>query len=173
MKLLLWPLLLFSTGIPAAPLQISDLVRDWEPNKLHFRKEYNLLFQSRKDLLELDNAATFEFDGRKYLIATGSTITNEPVTPEEFKRRKIVAYSKAKRAAVEYLNGMKISSKTTFKEVIIRTITGDKTTIKVLKSMDEQIHRTIKGRLGGLKPIAEWTSKDGDSYFRAILVEIK
>lgn len=158
---------------PAASPQISDLVRGFKPDKLHFRKEYNLFFQSRVDLLDLDNAATFELNGRKYLIATGSTITKETVTPEEIMRRKIVAYSKAKRAAVEYLNGMKISFKSTSEEVIVRTITGDKTTVKVFKSMDRQIHTTIKGRLGGFKPIAEWTSKDGDSHFRALVIEIK
>ena len=132
------------------------------------KPEFLPIFLANPILLEIDGATLFEVKGIKYFVATGSTVINAKRTPKEILRRRTVAKSKAYRAAVEFLKGVKVEAKTRLFEKVVETTDGKKTTVQIVESLEETLRTKVKGKIRGYPIIGSWTSPDGLLYFQAI-----
>jgi hypothetical protein len=154
-------------GMSLPSLHAADLSKQAGNFKLT-KPEFRPIFLANPILLEIDGATLFEVKGIKYFVATGSTGINAKRTPTEILRRRTVAKSKAYRAAVEFLKGVKVEAKTRLFEKVVETTDGKKTTVQIVESLEETIRTKVKGKIRGYPIIGSWTSPDGLLYFQAI-----
>lgn len=111
-------------------------------------------------------------DNSLWLIGVGTT-TRRDTSATEFIRQQKMSRLKAQAAAVEFLNGAKVSAICVSKDSTEIQIENGKESALVTETLDETIVTKAKGIVASLEVIGTWTSLDGSMFFQAIGKKMK
>lgn len=130
-------------------------------------QEFEPVLLTQPPLLRNGGASLVQFGNQLYFLAVGVTEVRG-ATSEEKVRQLRVARVQAQKEAIAFTEQTQVVADEKLVEKTTVAVEGQRTSISVLKTIDQTTRTKVGGVLKSLTPVGSWKSSDGTLFFYAL-----